>query len=109
MARCGATGCAVLAIGFILASPVAANATTYCVQAPGCVGTAESDFANAISAAQTTPTVRDTIVLGPVTHTAPAGGWTVASNNPVDVAGQDRANTILTGPASSSQAIVTLQ
>jgi hypothetical protein len=90
---------ATLAASLTLALPALAHAATYCVNSPGCTGTSETTLQAALTAAQGTTTVSDTVVVGdPGPPTA--GGYQYtdggASTNEVSIAGAGPATTLLT-------------
>jgi hypothetical protein len=81
-----------------LTLPALARAATYCVNAPGCSGTNEADLQTALTAAQGTTSVSDTVQVGnpgPGTtgYTYTDGG---NSANEVNVIGAGTASTVLT-------------
>lgn len=90
----------VLAAALSLAAPAAASATTYCVQAPGCVGTPKSTLEQALGAAEV-DTAPDRIELGPGDFVAPTTNGFRAPNNPVDIEGAGYSTT-LTGPVNTN-------
>jgi hypothetical protein len=89
---------ATLAAGLSLALPGLAHADTYCVNAVGCAGTAEPDLQTALTAAQNTTAVSDTVEVGdPGPGT---GGYAYSdggnSANEVNVVGAGTSQTLLT-------------
>jgi hypothetical protein len=97
---------AVLVAGPALATASSADAATYCVSDPSCVtvgGTLKTTLTAALSTAQGTTAVADTIKLGAGTFTGPfTYDGDVGSNrstNGVTIEGAGEGQTILTGTA----------
>ncbi len=75
--------------------PAGASAATFCVQAPGCVGTSESNLGDAVDAANAAAG-SDRVEIGAVTTPAP----TTAIAGPLEIAGAGRTRTTISAPAS---------
>ncbi len=90
-----------------LAGP--ASATTYCVNAGGCSGTSESTLQTALTAAATTGSGPDTVVVGDP-GTPPSTGYaynpTDGAVNPVEIVGSG-AGTVLTA-GNTGQVVLNL-
>ena len=95
-----------VALAAIPASAVAAE-QTFCVQDPGCVGSAQPTIAAALQAADDNGPERDRIQIGPGTFSS---GATLAdaTDNPVDIRGAGPASTVITRTAAVAQIILSL-
>jgi hypothetical protein len=89
-----------------LALPGLAHAVTYCVNSPGCSGTPEADLQTALTAAQTSTGVADTVMVGSP-GTPPSAGYHYngAADNPVDIVGAGTSATTLTATDTGSIAL----
>jgi hypothetical protein len=78
-----------------LALPGLAHAATYCVNSPGCAGTSEPDLQSALTAAQGSAGVADTVVVGNP-GAAPANGYNYNAADRIDIVGSGPSATVLT-------------
>lgn len=88
---------------FALAAPGLANATTYCVNSPGCSGTPEPDLQTALTTAQGTTGSADTVMVGsPGVPPATGYAYNGAADNPVSIIGGGTSATTLTATDAGS-------
>ena len=86
-----------------LALPGLAHAVTYCVNSPGCSGTPEADLQAALTAAQTSTGVADTVMVGsPGVPPATGYAYNGAADNPVSIIGAGTSATTLTATDAGS-------
>jgi hypothetical protein len=94
-----------------VALPAVARAATYCVNAPGCAGTNEPDLQAALTAAQASTGVSDTVQVG--TNPGAPGPYTYTDGgngaNEVNIVGAGTSQTILARPASGNLTVLTVQ
>jgi hypothetical protein len=89
------------AAAFALAAPGLANATTYCVNSPGCSGTPEPDLQTALTTAEGTAGIADTVMVGSPGAT-PAAGYTYNATDRLDLVGAGPTATVLTASGAGS-------
>lgn len=95
---------AVLATGLGLALPGLAHAATFCVNAPGCVGTSETTLQAALTAAMATTTESDTVRVGDPGPPTTGYGYSDLGNsaNEVNIVGSGTSQTVLTSTGTGT-------
>jgi len=95
---------ALTALACALAAPASSDAATFCVNKPGCVGTAKATPQEALDAAELN-NVADTVYIGPKS-TPYAGGLSYSDAEQVTILGSGASSTVIAATAGNPAFLV---